>query len=310
MSKRPPTSDGQVIKAKEAADRRRPKRLRREDTVAQTTSASHAIGYESEIGPDPSTRTAQIERTTASPSRGRGTQSSDNRLHEQVPSAPVDTAHRSRRIRLPSKPSEKSKYQYSGPALDTTATSKAKLPKGADNARKKPGSVHDRQTTKQKGQAGQGGLRDRRANPPADAGGINPDQVQSATRADKVDELSTTQSYLATFYTPATTLATALAVLSGPEQQSQIVDRSPGAFCAMSAASTVKSASDQQGQSSTDHSANQEQTSPAPDVCRASSSGATSGEIEKQVSGSVSQGLKQPVAKALVEVPSIVSASH
>ncbi|XP_049528803.1 endothelin-converting enzyme 1-like [Dermacentor silvarum] len=50
----------------------------------------------------------------------------------------------------------------------------------------------------------------------------------------------------------------------------------------MSAGSTVKNASDQQGQSSTNHSANQEQTSPAPDVCRASSSGATSGEIEKQ----------------------------
>ncbi|XP_049528391.1 uncharacterized protein LOC125947530 [Dermacentor silvarum] len=76
----------------------------------------------------------------------------------------------------------------------------------------------------------------------------------------------------------------------------------------MSVASTVKNASDQQGQSFTNNLPNQEQTNLAPDVCSAGSPGVTSAESEKPIIGSVSLGLKQPVAKALAEVPSIEQA--
>ncbi|XP_075552125.1 endothelin-converting enzyme 1-like [Dermacentor variabilis] len=310
MSKKPPDTDGQLVRIEESADRHRSSRQQhREDTEAQaTTAASHAIGYKSEMGPDHSTWTGRTERTTASPIRDRGPQSSDNWQTEQAPTATVGTARRPRRIQPPSKTSEKSKSQQSKPALDTSATSKAKVPKGAVNASKRPGSVQDRQTTRHKGQAGQAGLPDRRANPAAEAdvSGTNPDQGQSSTTADEVDQLSTAQSYLASFYALATTLAATLAaLLSGPRQQPQVVSSSPGAFCAASVASTVKNASDQQGPSSTYHSPNPEQTSL---VCSASSPGATSAETKKPISGRVPQGLNEPVAKALEDVPSIETA--
>nr|XP_054922566.1 endothelin-converting enzyme 1-like [Dermacentor andersoni] len=310
MSKNPPTNDGQVVRIEESADRHRSSRQQHQedkDTQA-TTAASHAIGRKSEIGSDHSTWTGRTERTTASPIRGRGPQSSDNWQTEQAPTATVGTARRSRRIQRSSKKSEKSKYQQSRPTLDTLATSKAKVPKGAVNARKRQGSVQGRQTNRRKGQAGQAGLADRGANPTAEAdvSGIDPDQAESATRADEVDDLSTAQSYLSTFYALATTLATTLAaLLSAPRQQPQVVSSSPGAFCTTSVASTVQDASDQQGSSSTYHSYNHEQTSLAPDVCSASSRSAISADSEKPIRGRVSQGLNEPVAKVLQDVPSI-----
>ncbi|XP_075552127.1 neprilysin-1-like [Dermacentor variabilis] len=228
MSKKPPASDGQVVRIEESADRHRSSRQQhQEDKDAQaTTAASHAIGYKSGMGPDHSTWTGRTERTTASSVRDRGTQSSDNWQTEQAPTATVGTARSSRRVQRPSKRSEKSKSQQRKPALGgTSATSKAKVPKGAVNARKRPGSVQDRQTTRYKGQAGQAALADRRANPAteADVSGLIPDRAQSATRADEVDQLPTVQSHMATFYALATTLATTLAaLLSAPRQQPQV----------------------------------------------------------------------------------------